>query len=159
MKGIADIISSVFVLDYSLYKTRNFFKNKQVILYYFLQCDAEIARALFTVVLQSLMEKTDDSGVFIENITEAANKIFTTSFQYNPSVIGAFLDLAVEHKDSIKFQPELIATVCQSSGLVSTGIALFEDYLLSSLDTGEPNSKRSRNSNNLENDCWIYLSE
>lgn len=105
------------------------------------------------------MEKTEDSDIFTENIKEAANKIFNTSWQYSPSVIGAFLDVAAEHKDSIKFQPELVATVCQSSGLVSTGVALFEDYLLSDFDFEGPSNKRNKNANSLENDCWIYLSE
>lgn len=73
--------------------------------------------------------------------------------------MGAFLNIAVEHSDMIKLQPELIATVCQSSGLISTGITVLETYLLSNYDTSEPNSKKSRNSENIENDCWIYLSE
>lgn len=103
------------------------------------------------------MKEADNSDALIADVTEAANKIFNTSFQFNPTMMGAFLDLAAEHKDTIKFQPELIFSVCQSSGLASTGIALFEEYLLSDPEVGEPSSKRQ--SGGAENDCWIYLSE
>lgn len=127
--------------------------------YLFLQYDVEIAKTLFCLILQGLIQKLDDSRAFVENVTEATNKIFNTTFQYNPAVMGAFLEFAIEHQANIKFQPELIATVCQSSGLISTGIAIFEEYLLSDLDISEPAIKRIKSSESLENDCWIYLSE
>lgn len=110
-------------------------------------------------MLEGLIEKLADSGVFIEKIGEAANKIFSTTFQYNPFVIEAFLELAVQHKDTIKIQPELIATVCQSSGLISMGIAIFEEYLLSSFDVVEPAAKRVKTAESVGNDYWVYLSE
>lgn len=124
-----------------------------------LQYDSEIAKLLFTLIIQSLIEKTEDSNVFVKNMIDATDKVFKTTVQYNPSVMGALLELAVEYKDSIKYQPELIATVCQSSGLLSTGITIFEEYLLAKTDISEPDTKRIRTSENLGNDCWIYLSE
>lgn len=97
--------------------------------------------------------------MFIEKLAETTNKIFSSTFQYNPSVIEAFLELVIQHKDTIQIEPELIATVCQSSGLISTGIAIFEEYLLSSFDVVEPAAKRVKTTESLENDCWVYLSE
>lgn len=105
------------------------------------------------------MDKLDNNSAFIEKITEATNKIFSTTIQYNASVMGAFLELTIEHKDTIRLQPDVIATVCQSSGLISTGITIFEEYLLSSCDFTEPAIKRIKTEENIENDYWIYLSE
>lgn len=110
-------------------------------------------------MLESLINKVEDSSVFVEQLSDVTNKIFTTTSQYNPSVMGAFLELAIENKDTIKLQPELVATVCQSSGLIATGITIFEEYLLSSFDVVEPNIKKTKTTENIENDYWIYLSE
>lgn len=122
------------------------------------QHDSEIASLLFNIIVESIIEKLKDSSGLVENIVIAINRIFNISVQFQPSLIRTFLNFALEHKETVKFDPEVIYTVCQSSGLISNGIMILEDYLISSSDADEPSIKRSR-SDGLENECWIYLSE
>lgn len=72
--------------------------------------------------------------------------------------MGTFLDIALAQKNKIMFEPEMISSVCQSSGLTSVGTLLLEEYLISEVDTASTSPKR-RHEESSENDYWVHLTE
>lgn len=122
------------------------------------QYDVDIARILFTNVVNDAVKIAEDKEAYVETLYSSVNRMFTESNQYNTNFIGALLDIALKHKSSMMFDSNVISDVSQLSGLSSVGALLLEEYLISGIETGASSSKRSRGVvENTEDNYWVHL--
>lgn len=76
---------------------------------------------------------------------------------FNPYLIGAMLDILLKNVNKIRIDPQLIAYICQESGLVSVGTLLIEEYILS-LDDQPTSSKKGTGCNESDEiSYWAKL--
>lgn len=126
--------------------------------YNFFQYDIEIARILFTNIVNDAIEKTENEEAYIEMLHASINRMFTDSSQYNIHFIGALLDIILKQKNTLKLDSNIISNVSQLSGLSSVGALLLEEYLICGIETGPSSAKRSRGVEESDEDTyWIHL--
>lgn len=84
--------------------------------------------------------------------------MFSNSTQYNANFMSALFNIALMHKSSMTFDPNLISDVSQLSGLSSVGALLLEEYLISEVDAGPSSAKRNKSAGeDVEDMHWIHL--
>ncbi|CAG9767394.1 unnamed protein product [Ceutorhynchus assimilis] len=118
--------------------------------------DGELSKILFSCIHKSLKEKLKNTQDGFGNfILESIKHIFTASMQFNANVISTLLDILLQSKKEFQINPELLAKVCQQSGLVSVGALLLEEYLIS---INAP-SDYEMYYDNVETPYWLKLAE
>lgn len=122
-----------------------------------MQQDGEVSNILFQEIFKGIVSKVVDNENFLDRISNSIKHIFNTSVNFNPYLIGAVLDILLKNTNKIRIEPELIAYVCQESGLISIGTLLLEEYILS-LDEQPSGSKRGTGCvESSEISHWVQL--
>lgn len=118
--------------------------------------DSEIAKILFTDITKCLINKLEET--FLKNISESITNIFKNSKQFNTNLFRTLLDIILINKSKIRLAPEIIANVCEASGLISVGTLILEEYLSDIQDASAHGSKTPANtSNNPEINYLVKL--
>lgn len=95
----------------------------------------------------------------MEIVTVAIKFIFNNSSQFNVNLFRTLLDMLFSNAKCMVFDPNLITSVCQTSGLLNLGALLLEEYLNNTDDT-ENEMKRSRGfENGTKAVLWVKLAE
>ncbi|KAB0800482.1 hypothetical protein PPYR_06222 [Photinus pyralis] len=125
-------------------------------------CDPSLARHFYTSLFTSLITKIKkdqaESDEFSQSMNTGINNILNTSTQFATNTIGTFLDIALSFTDTMRFDPNIITTVSEESGLLSLGSLLLEEYLSSSLEEA-PASKKRRGVESPQTNHWVKLAE
>lgn len=98
------------------------------------------------------------SDAFINGTTLGINNIFNNSTQFSPNTIAAFLEIILKHKNKMKFDPNTIVSVCQSSGLFAIGSLILEEYIILENEKEIP-TKRIKGLENGRDLYWIKFAE
>lgn len=123
------------------------------------QQDNEISKILFQEIFKGIASKAENNESFKENISNSIKHIFNSSTSFNPHVISAMLDILLKNKNKIRMDPQLIAYVCQESGLISIGALLLEDYIYSSDVQPSTSKKGSGCEQDITISYWVKLAE
>lgn len=115
----------------------------------------------FTALFGEMLTKAkkDFSEKYLSDVALAIKDIFENSVTYNGYFIGALLDVAMKNKDAVTFSPSVISKVSQNSGLLSSGIMLLEEYLISDCQYEVPAKKSTNSLATPELTCWVKLAE
>lgn len=128
-----------------------------------MQCDDNLARCLYTSLFTSLVTKIQSENVEDDSFTSSINigidNIFKRSIQFIPSTMGTFLDIVLTYKNYMQFEPNVIANVCENSGLFSVGCLILEEDIVNSETSYNVSAKRGRGIENDDSINWIKLAE
>lgn len=125
-----------------------------------MQNDSDVARIVIVSLFKAIVDKTSSKDIFFATLKNSINTIFQNSVQFVPNVMGTFFDLILSNTEVMRLEPDILTEVCRSSGLISVGTLLLEDYLICGFYDEESPAKKSKgNGFDVEQEHWAKLAE
>ncbi|XP_022913511.2 DNA-dependent protein kinase catalytic subunit-like [Onthophagus taurus] len=119
-----------------------------------IQHDYHIAEIFYTSFFKDILKQNNEDQNFILEITSTINEIFKSSITYNSYFMSSLLNVILKIPGS-SFSPETITTVASNSGLISSGILILEEYLISQHNVEIPSKRKP--SSNAKLKIWVNL--